>query len=114
VHRRRRIFLEQLQNDDLNDDEALLAIAELFKYGWLQETPMPTRKVVVRGVQVRDLSPQLKADLDAAPEDIVRVIVDAQRAGDVADLLALVDRMGRTAAKRGLTEEKLAELLDDR
>jgi hypothetical protein len=75
---------------------------------------MPPSKVIIKDVRVRDLPPQLRADLDAAPEDIVRVIVDAQRACDVADLLALVDRMGRTAAKRGLTEEKLAELLDDR
>ena len=75
---------------------------------------MSTSKVIVKDVRVQDLPAQLKADLDAEPEDVVRVIVDAQRAGDVADLLAIADRMSRTAAERGLTEQKLAELLDDR
>jgi hypothetical protein len=72
---------------------------------------MPASKVISKDVGIRDLPPQLRADLDAAPDDIVRVIVDAQRAGGVADLLALVDRIGSTAAERGPTEKKLAELL---
>lgn len=38
---------------------------------------MPASKVISKDVGIRDLPPQLRADLDAAPDDIVRVIVDA-------------------------------------
>ena len=98
MYRRHQIFLEQLQNGDLNEDEALLASDELFKYGGLEENAMPTGKV--------------KDNLGADSEDVVPVGVDAENAGGVSELLALVDRMGRTAAEHGLTEQKLAQLLE--
>jgi bifunctional DNA-binding transcriptional regulator/antitoxin component of YhaV-PrlF toxin-antitoxin module len=69
--------------------------------------------VIVRKIRVRDLPSELRAGLDAAPEDVVEVTVDAGRRRKVAELLALVQRIGAEAERRGLTDEKLGELLDD-
>jgi bifunctional DNA-binding transcriptional regulator/antitoxin component of YhaV-PrlF toxin-antitoxin module len=70
--------------------------------------------VIVRKIRVRDLPSELRAGLDAAPEDVVEVTVDAGRRRKVAELLALVQKIGAEAERRGLTDEKLGELLDDR
>jgi hypothetical protein len=70
--------------------------------------------VIVRKIRVRDLPSELRTGLDAAPEDVVEVTVDAGRRRKVAELLALVQRIGAEAERRGLTDEKLSELLDDR
>ena len=70
--------------------------------------------VIVRKIKVRDLPSELRAGLDAAPEDVVEVTVDAGRRRRVAELLALVQQIGAEAERRGLTDEKLSELLDER
>jgi hypothetical protein len=70
--------------------------------------------VIVRKIRVRDLPNELRAGLDAAPEDVVEVTVDAGHREKVAELLALVQEVGAEAERRGLTGEKLRELLDDR
>ena len=74
----------------------------------------PVAAVIVRKVKVRDLPSELRAGLDAEPEDVVEVTVDAGHRGKVAELLALVEEIGAEAERRGLTDEKLADLLDDR
>ena len=71
-------------------------------------------KVVFKDVRVRDLPAELTADLDAAPDDVVRVTVDAERRQELAKLRALSKAASAEAKRRGLTEEKLAELLDER
>jgi bifunctional DNA-binding transcriptional regulator/antitoxin component of YhaV-PrlF toxin-antitoxin module len=70
--------------------------------------------VIVRKIRVRDLPSELRTGLDAAPEDVVEVTVDAGQRRKVAELLALVQKIGAEAERRGLTDEKLNELLDDR
>ncbi len=49
-------------------------------------------RVMARDVRVRDLPPEL----DAAPDEVVRVTVDAGRSEELAELRALV----ATAARR--------------
>jgi hypothetical protein len=67
--------------------------------------------VIVRKIKVRELPSQLRTGLDAAPEDVVEVTVDADRRRKVAELLALVQEIGAEAERCGLTDEKLGELL---
>lgn len=71
-------------------------------------------KVVTKDVRMRDLPPELTAGLDAAPDDVVRVTVDAGRREALAKLRALSKAASAEAKRRGLTEEKLAELLNER
>lgn len=70
--------------------------------------------VIVKKVRVRDLPSELRAGLDAEPDDEVEVTVDAGRRRKVAELLTLVREIGAEAESRGLTDEKLSELLDER
>jgi antitoxin component of MazEF toxin-antitoxin module len=74
----------------------------------------PVAAVIVRKVKVRDLPSELRAGLDAEPEDVVEVTVDAGHRRKLAELLALVEEVSAEAERRGLTDEKLADLLDDR
>jgi hypothetical protein len=71
-------------------------------------------KVITKTYRVEELPPRMVAELDAAPDQLVRVTVDARRRRDVAALLELTRRASREARRRGMTEKKLAELLDDR
>jgi hypothetical protein len=70
--------------------------------------------VIVRKIRVRDLPSELRTGLDAAPEDVVEATVDAGHRRKVAELVPLVQEIGAEAERRGLTDEKLSELLDDR
>jgi hypothetical protein len=67
--------------------------------------------VIVRNVKVRDLPNELRRGLDAGPEDVVEVTVDAGRR-KVAELLSPVQEIGIEAERHGLTDEKLGELFD--
>lgn len=70
--------------------------------------------VIFRKVRVRDLPSELRSGLDAGPDDVVEVTVDAGHRRKVSELLALVQEIGAEAEQRGLTDEKLGELLDER
>jgi hypothetical protein len=74
----------------------------------------PIATVIIRKVRVRDLPSELRTCLETAPEDVVEVMVDAGHCRKVAELLALVQRIGAEAERRGLTDEKLSALLDER
>ena len=67
-------------------------------------------KLVVRSLKVRDLPPELTEGLDVAPDEVVRVTIDAERGRLVDDLIKLADRMGEEAERQGLTDRKLADL----
>jgi hypothetical protein len=69
-------------------------------------------KVITKTYRVEELPPAMVAELDAAPDELVRVTVDARRR-DVKALLEITRRASREARRRGLTKEKLAELLDE-
>ena len=71
-------------------------------------------KVVVRNLKVRELPPELTTGLDAAPDETVRVTIEAERGRAVDELVKLADRMGAEAERKGLTDAKLAELLEER
>ncbi len=71
-------------------------------------------KVITKTYRVEELPPGMVAELDAAPDQLVRVTVDARRRRDVDALLEITRQASGEARKRGLTTEKLAELLDDR
>ncbi len=65
-------------------------------------------KTVIKNVKVKDI-PELIARLKLSPEATVNLSIE----GAENDLLAIMDKIGKTAEERGLTEEKLAELLED-
>ena len=69
-------------------------------------------KVIAKNVRVKDLPPELTAGLDAAPDEVVWVTVDAERARRVETFVRLAHDLSEEARSKGLTEEKLAELLD--
>ena len=71
-------------------------------------------KVVSKNIRVKDLPPELTAGLDAAPDEVVRVTVDAERSRRVERFVRLAHDLSEEARAKGLTEEKLAELLDDK
>lgn len=70
-------------------------------------------KVIRKEMKASELPPIFAAELDAAPDQIVRVTVDARRRRDARELLAITARASAAAKQRGLTRQKLAELLDD-
>jgi hypothetical protein len=72
-------------------------------------------KIVTRTVKASALPAELVAGLDVQPDELIRITLDARDEHDrnVAALLELVDRIGAEAERRGLTDEKLAELLNE-
>ena len=71
-------------------------------------------KIIRKTCRVGELPAAVVAELDAPPDQLVRVTVDARRRRDVAALLDLTRRASHEARRQGLTKEKLADLLDDR
>jgi len=71
-------------------------------------------KIVRKTYRVEELPPAMVAELDAAPDQLVRVTVDARRRRDVEALLEITRQASREARRRGLTKAKLVQLLDDR
>ena len=71
-------------------------------------------RIIRKTYRVEELPQGMVADLDATPDQLVRVTVDARRRRDVDALLELTRRASREARRRGLTKEKLIHLLDDR
>ena len=70
-------------------------------------------RVVSKDVRVRDLPAELTAGLDAAPDEVVRVTIDADQREELAKLRALAKAASAEAERRGLTEARLAELLNE-
>ena len=70
-------------------------------------------KVVRHNIKVKDLPPEFRLGLDAGPEDTVRVTIEAERARRVEAFLDLAHELSEEARRKGLTEEKRAELLND-
>jgi hypothetical protein len=71
-------------------------------------------KIIRKIHRVGELSPGRVAEFDAALDQLVRVTGDARRRRDVEALLEITRRASREARRRGLTKDKLAELLNDR
>lgn len=71
-------------------------------------------RIIRKTYRVEELPRGMVADLDASPEQLVRVTVDARPRRDVDALLELTRWASREARQRGLTKEKLAQLLDER
>ena len=65
-------------------------------------------KTVLTNVKVKDI-PELIAQLKLSPETTVNLSIEQTE----NDLMGIMDKIGQAAEARGLTEEKLAELLED-
>ncbi|MGH2413010.1 MAG: hypothetical protein ACRDEA_04825 [Microcystaceae cyanobacterium] len=63
---------------------------------------------IINNVKVEDI-PQVIAELGLSPEQKVNIIIEQID----NDLLSIMDRLGKKAQEKGLTEENLAELLKD-
>ena len=70
-------------------------------------------RVIRKELKASDLPREWRVGLDAAPDEIVRVTLDARRRRDVRALLRLSEQASAEASRRGLTREKLDDLLDD-
>lgn len=65
-------------------------------------------KKVIKNVKVKDI-PNLIALLKLSPETTVNLTIEQID----EDLLLIMDKISKAAAEKGLTEDKLAELLAD-
>jgi hypothetical protein len=63
---------------------------------------------IVRNIRVSEI-PNLIAQLGFSPEQEVNLTIEESS----EDILSIMDRVGKKAKERGLTEDKLAELLAD-
>ena len=69
--------------------------------------------VVLKNIKARDLPAEFAEGLDADPDELVRVTIDAEYHRNVRKLFEIADRASAEAERRGLTDEKLAEILDE-
>ena len=67
--------------------------------------------MIRKEVKAADLPQEWRAGLDAAPDEVVRVTVDARRRRDLRALLRLSEQASAEARRRGLTKGKLGALL---
>lgn len=65
-------------------------------------------KKIIKNVKVKDI-PNLIALLKLSPEKTVNLTIEQID----EDLLSIMDKISKAAAEKGLTEDKLAELLAD-
>lgn len=65
-------------------------------------------KEVLKNIKVSEI-PQLIAQLGLSPEQEVNLTIEESS----ESLLSIMDRVGKKAQEKGLTEDKLAELLAD-
>jgi hypothetical protein len=65
---------------------------------------------VIKNVKVAEI-PNLIAQLGLSPEQQVNLTIEDSVPDN--ELLLLMDRIGRKAQEKGLTEEQLADLLQD-
>jgi hypothetical protein len=70
-------------------------------------------KVIRREIKASELPQAWASELDVAPDDMVRVIVDARPRRDVGRLLRLTKEASEEARRRGLTGRRLRRLLDE-
>ena len=66
------------------------------------------KKTVLTNVKIKDI-PEAIARLKLSPETTVNLSIEQPE----NELLAIMDKIGKAAEERGLTDEKLAELLKD-
>lgn len=64
-------------------------------------------------VRGRDLPPAWAKRANVEPDEVVQVIIGSSQRTAAKELLGIMDQMAEEAERRGLTEEKLAELLKD-
>ena len=86
-----------------------------FAAGGLSTTRGPNRwiqmaRVIRQEVRAADLPKKWQARLDAAPDEIVRVTVDARRRRDVRALLRLSEQASAEARRRGLSSRSLIDI----
>ncbi|MEM1172150.1 MAG: hypothetical protein AAGJ08_24470 [Cyanobacteria bacterium P01_H01_bin.35] len=65
-------------------------------------------KKIIQNIKIKDI-PSFIIQLNLSPETRVNITIESAD----NDLLSIMDRIGKTAQEKGLTEEKLAELLED-
>ena len=67
-------------------------------------------RVIRKEVKAADLPKEWRAGLDAAPDEVVRVTVDARRRRDARPLLRLSEQASAEARRRGLSSRSLTDL----
>ena len=65
-------------------------------------------KQVIKNIKVEEI-PKIITQLGLSPEQEINLTIEETS----EDILLIMDRIGKKAQEKGLTEEKLAELLSD-
>lgn len=75
---------------------------------------MSTMKTLTQEVPGRDLPEKWRMLAEVSPDEYVTVIIQPSRDNLTSKLLEIAERASDEAKKKGLTEEKLSELLNEK
>lgn len=71
------------------------------------------RTTIIDDIKGSELPRQWAERASVRPDDAVQITIGPSRDEAAKELLSIMDQMGVEADRRGLTDEKLAELLRD-
>ena len=71
------------------------------------------KTTIIDRIRGRDLPREWARQADVGPDELVEVTIQPPRDKRLRELFAIMDRAAKEAKQRGLTEEKLQELLKD-
>lgn len=71
------------------------------------------KTTVIEKVTGKELPPAWARRAEVLPDEIVEVTIQPPRSVRLLALFEVMDRAGVAAQKKGLTDEKLAQLLED-
>jgi len=71
------------------------------------------KPTLIEKIRGKDLPPEWAEKADVQPEEEVQVLIGPGRRAAAKALLRSMERLGTEAKRQGLTEAKLAELLQD-
>lgn len=74
---------------------------------------MKVKTTVIEKVTGKDLPPAWARRAEVLPDEIVEVTIQPPRAGRLRALFEIMDQAGEAAQKKGLTDKKLTQLLED-
>lgn len=75
---------------------------------------MSKMKTLTQEVPGRDLPEEWRMKAEVSPDEFVTVIIQPSRDELTKQLLDIADRASTEAKEKGLTEEKLAQLLNEK
>lgn len=71
------------------------------------------KTITFNDIKGSQLPEEWTREAEAGPDDVLEITIGPPREKMTRELLETIDRIGKNAEERGLTEEKLTELLDE-